>query len=44
MKTRFDDTIAAISSPLGQGGIGIIRMAAPGPVPFSKNYFGRKRR
>lgn len=29
MKTNLDDTIAALSSPLGQGGIGILRMSGP---------------
>jgi tRNA modification GTPase len=44
MKTNFDDTIAALSSPLGQGGIGIVRMSGPGVRPILKNIFRPRKR
>jgi tRNA modification GTPase len=44
MKTSFDDTIAAISSPLGQGGIGIIRMSGPGARIILKKIFRPRKR
>lgn len=30
MKTRFDDTIAAVATPPGTGGVGIVRVSGPG--------------
>lgn len=39
MKTSLDDTIAAISSPLGQGGIGIVRMSGPSARPILRKIF-----
>ncbi len=43
---HLDDTIAAISTPLGQGGIGIVRMSGPLSIPIAEKIFepakGRK--
>jgi tRNA modification GTPase len=33
----LDDTIAAISTPVGEGGIGIVRMSGPDAVPILHN-------
>ena len=38
-----DDTIAAISTPVGQGGIGIIRISGPLSLPIVKKIFRPKR-
>lgn len=35
----MDDTIAAISTPVGQGGIGIVRMSGPGSITIAKGLF-----
>ncbi|GAB4405302.1 MAG: tRNA uridine-5-carboxymethylaminomethyl(34) synthesis GTPase MnmE [Anaerolineales bacterium] len=35
----LDDTIAAISTPLGQGGIGIVRMSGPEALPIARRLF-----
>ncbi|MDH7490333.1 MAG: tRNA uridine-5-carboxymethylaminomethyl(34) synthesis GTPase MnmE [Anaerolineae bacterium] len=35
----LDDTIAAISTPLGQGGIGIMRMSGPEALPITRRLF-----
>jgi tRNA modification GTPase len=37
-----DDTIAAISTPLGQGGIGIVRMSGPGALAIADAIFHAK--
>ncbi len=38
-----DDTIAAVSTPMGQGGIGIVRMSGPGSLGIADRIFrGRK--
>jgi tRNA modification GTPase len=34
-----EDTIAAISTPIGQGGIGIVRLSGPESVPIAKRVF-----
>lgn len=39
MKTSFDDTIVALSSPFGQGGIGIVRMSGPDALPILRKVF-----
>jgi tRNA modification GTPase len=36
---HFDDTIAAISTPVGQGGIGIVRISGPGSVRIADALF-----
>jgi tRNA modification GTPase len=33
------DTIAAISTPVGEGGIGIIRVSGPAALPIARNIF-----
>jgi len=35
------DTIAAIATPPGQGGVGIVRVSGDGVVPIAKAMFGR---
>ncbi|NYE57594.1 tRNA uridine-5-carboxymethylaminomethyl(34) synthesis GTPase MnmE [Carboxydothermus ferrireducens] len=35
----MEDTIAAISTPLGEGGIGIVRVSGPGAIEAVKNVF-----
>jgi len=35
----FDDTIAAISTPLGEGGIGIVRVSGPDAIPIVDGLF-----
>ncbi|MCM2358410.1 MAG: tRNA uridine-5-carboxymethylaminomethyl(34) synthesis GTPase MnmE [Geobacteraceae bacterium] len=37
------DTIAAISTPLGEGGIGVIRVSGPGAGPIAATIFRKKR-
>lgn len=39
----YDDTIAAISTPLGEGGIGIVRISGPQAVKIIKTLFRAKR-
>ena len=36
------DTIAAISTPVGEGGIGIIRVSGPGSLPIARSIFRAK--
>lgn len=36
------DTIAAISTPVGEGGIGIIRVSGPAALPIAQNIFRAK--
>lgn len=36
------DTIAAISTPVGEGGIGIIRVSGPASLPIARNIFRGK--
>ncbi len=38
----FDDTIAAISTPLGQGGIGIVRLSGPEAITIAQKMFQPK--
>jgi tRNA modification GTPase len=38
----YHDTIAAISTPLGEGGIGIVRLSGPEALPIAKAVFTRK--
>ncbi|WP_243372818.1 tRNA uridine-5-carboxymethylaminomethyl(34) synthesis GTPase MnmE [Geotalea sp. SG265] len=38
----LEDTIAAISTPIGEGGIGIIRISGPDSLPIARSIF-RKR-
>lgn len=38
-----DDTIAAISTPLGEGGIGIVRISGPEAVKIAKKLFRAKK-
>ena len=35
----LDDTIAAISTPLGEGGIGIVRLSGPRAGPIAESLF-----
>ncbi len=37
----LDDTIAAISTPVGEGGIGIVRMSGPEALPILQKIFVR---
>jgi len=39
----LDDTIAAISTPLGEGGIGIIRLSGPAAVEITRKIFRAKK-
>ncbi|MDI6753638.1 MAG: tRNA uridine-5-carboxymethylaminomethyl(34) synthesis GTPase MnmE [Thermodesulfobacteriota bacterium] len=41
-KGTLGDTIAAISTPLGMGGIGIVRISGPQAQPIAKNIFRRR--
>ena len=38
-----DDTIAAISTPVGQGGIGIVRLSGPGAIDIAYRIFRSKK-
>lgn len=38
-----EDTIAAISTPLGEGGIGIVRLSGPGAIPIAARLFSPSR-
>ena len=40
----LDDTIAAISTPIGQGGIGIVRISGPGALRIADTLFQHKKR
>ncbi len=35
----LEDTIAAISTPLGEGGIAIVRLSGPAAVDIAKKIF-----
>ncbi|HRC76165.1 MAG TPA: tRNA uridine-5-carboxymethylaminomethyl(34) synthesis GTPase MnmE, partial [Kouleothrix sp.] len=35
----YDDTIAAIATPHGEGGIGIVRLSGPGALPILERMF-----
>ncbi|HHY46252.1 MAG TPA: tRNA uridine-5-carboxymethylaminomethyl(34) synthesis GTPase MnmE [Firmicutes bacterium] len=35
----MDDTIAAISTPVGEGGIGIVRISGPRAIPIAREVF-----
>lgn len=35
----LDDTIAAVSTPIGQGGIGIVRLSGPEALPIARALF-----
>ena len=37
----YQDTIAAISTPLGEGGIGIVRLSGKGALPIGQGLFDR---
>ena len=37
----LDDTIAAISTPIGEGGIGLVRMSGPEALPILQKIFVR---
>ncbi|TAM38314.1 tRNA uridine-5-carboxymethylaminomethyl(34) synthesis GTPase MnmE, partial [bacterium] len=39
IKTRVDDTIAAISTPIGQGGIGIVRLSGKEAINIAARVF-----
>jgi tRNA modification GTPase len=41
---HLDDTIAAISTPAGQGGIGIVRMSGPQSLSIAEKIFQPKRK
>jgi len=41
-KINIDDTIAAIATPIGEGGIGIIRISGPGSITVSDKLFKAK--
>ena len=41
---HLDDTIAAISTPVGQGGIGIVRMSGPHSLSIAGKIFQPKKR
>src|SRR3989338_2840921 len=42
LKNTLDDTIAAISTPIGQGGIGIIRLSGKEALAVADNVFMAK--
>ena len=39
LKTSLDDTIAAISTPIGQGGIGIVRLSGKDAINIAGKFF-----
>lgn len=39
MTYTLDDTIAAIATPMGEGGIGIVRISGPESLPIAKRFF-----
>ena len=41
---QLDDIIAAISTPIGVGGIGIVRMSGAGSIPVADNIFRGKKK
>jgi tRNA modification GTPase len=41
-KMSFDDTIAAISTPIGEGGIGIVRLSGKGSIEIADKIFKSK--
>lgn len=41
---HFDDTIVAISTPVGQGGIGIVRISGPGAIRIADALFQPKKK
>jgi len=41
MRYSLDDTIAAISTPIGEGGIGIVRMSGPEALSILRRIFKR---
>lgn len=41
---RFDDTIAAISTPPGEGGVAMVRLSGPQALAISGQVFRRRRR
>ena len=41
MITREFDTIAAISTPLGEGAIGIVRLSGTDSLPLRKDFKGK---
>ena len=43
MRYSLDDTIAAISTPIGEGGIGIVRMSGPEALAILRRIFKRAR-
>jgi tRNA modification GTPase len=40
----YDDTIAAVATPPGEGGIGIVRLSGPDALPILKRIFAPARR
>ncbi len=43
MTTRLDDTICAIATPIGEGGIGIVRVSGPDALRFSSRVVSLRR-
>ena len=39
MKIDLNDTIAAVSTPIGEGGIGIVRMSGPHALKIADGMF-----
>ena len=42
MKIDIDDTIAAVSTPIGEGGIGIVRLSGDKAIPTAEKIFRSK--
>ncbi len=42
MTININDTIAAISTPLGEGGIGIVRLSGKNAIKISEKIFVNK--
>lgn len=39
--TRAEDTIAAVATPIGRGGVGIVRISGPAAAPIAEQILGR---
>lgn len=44
MRATFDDTIVAIATPLGEGGLGVVRLSGPQAFPIAETLFRSRQR
>jgi len=43
MRPDFDDTIAAVATPLGEAGLGVIRLSGPAALSIADKLFEARR-